>query len=65
MRWIGKFFVAEKSKFTSFGPIMVLRPALPSRFAQYTCPEGGGATAPGNEAHCEAYGDEAGTVGNV
>src|ERR1700736_6853096 len=65
IRWIGLFLVAEKSRLTSFGPMRVLRPALPSRLAQYTWPLGGGAAALLKLVHWAASGEEADTVGRV
>ena len=61
MRATCVFFTRDISKLTILGPITLLRPALPRRFAQYTCPLGGGAAAPGKLTHCAAR--EAGAVG--
>ena len=60
------FFVIEKSMFTSLGPLMELRPALPRRFEQYTTGLVGGNTGtPVKVPHWGASGEEADTVGSV
>src|SRR5712692_1701647 len=66
---IGKFLNTEKSRFLSDGPSMLFRPALPSKFEQYTFPLGAACGAFGKEApppggpHAAA--NEAGADGRV
>src|SRR5260370_3328614 len=60
-----KFLYTEKSRLKSFGPLMLLRPALPSKFSQYTVPLGAGTRAFGKELGLQAPADAAGTVGRV